>query len=312
MVARRFGRRKSAGDHIGIAVGSHGLVAVRVGDSDGVRPRVLGSAFFPSGNEGDWADGMRKLVRDLDGKRLPATVVPHQGLVSLLQLSLPPTPDGERVGALKFRAREVSQIDVEDMLLDYVEVSGARVRGSEPPCYCAIASRARMTDLRDAVLAAGFDLRAIEVADTALCHLLARLAGQGEAIAGMLLATQGLRLVIVNEGGLSLFRSSTLNVERLRDDLESHLDQLLLEMQRTIDFYDSNYTTPLPRRLLLLPAWPFAPRLAELLAPSLRVRPEVLDPDEVIADAARADGPAPDLSLLAIAAALRPASGGVG
>lgn len=310
--AKRSARRKATGDRIGIAVGGNGLVAVRLGDADGARPRVLASAFFPSGNEADWADGMRKLARDLDGKRVPATVVPHPQLVSLLQLSIPPTPDSERVGALKFRAREISQIDVEDMLLDYVEVVGARPRGGEPPCYCAIASRARMTHLRDAVLAAGFDLHAIEVADTALCHLLARLTGEGEAIAGLLLASQGLRLVIVNQGSLSLFRSSTLNVERFQGDITAHLDQLLLEVQRTFDFYESHYTTPLPRRLLLLPAWPFAAVLAEALTPSLRVRPEVLGLDEVIADAARADGPAADLSVLAIAAALRPLQGDVG
>lgn len=312
-LGRWFGQRVASTDRIGIVVGPQGLVGARVAFPDGSagRPRLLGIATYPSGSESDWGDGMRKLARDLSAQHLIASVVPHAQLVSLLQLSAPPTPPSERAGALKFRAREVSQIPVEDMLLDYLDVPGTRARGTEPPTYCAIASRARMTLLRDAVLGAGMRLEAIDVADMALCHLLGRVAdGSGEALAGLWLGNQGLRFVIVHQHGLSLFRSSTLNAEHFRDGLADHVDQLLLELQRTIDFYESHYTTPPPKRLLLMPDWPFVPALVNALEPSLRVRPERLALSEVIVSAGMADGPAPDLSVLAIGAALRPGLGG--
>ncbi|PIQ38566.1 MAG: hypothetical protein COW59_01120 [Lysobacterales bacterium CG17_big_fil_post_rev_8_21_14_2_50_64_11] len=303
-----FGRRKASTDRIGIAVGPHGLVAVRIAASGrgSDRPSVQASAFFPSGAESDWPDGMRKLARDLSGNGLDTVVVPHAQLVSLMQLSIPPTPESERIGALKFRAREVSQVAVEDMLLDYVEVAGTRARGGEPPCYCAIASRERMIRLRDAVLGAGLQLQAIDVADMALSHILGRAAGDGEAISALILGNQGLRFVIVNEGKLSLFRSSTLTAEHFRDGLSENLDQLLLEVQRTVDFYESHYTTPPPKRLLLLPDWPFTEALVEALVPALRVRAERFSLDEVLAASDRLGSPAPDLMMLAVGAALRP------
>ncbi|PKM06898.1 MAG: hypothetical protein CVV14_10720 [Gammaproteobacteria bacterium HGW-Gammaproteobacteria-4] len=306
-----FGRRQVSTDRIGIALGPHGLVAVRTTAPDRAdnRPRVEATAFFPSGAESDWPDGMNKLARDLSGKGLDTVVVPHAQLVSLMQLSIPPTPESERIGALKFRAREVSQVPIEDMLLDYVDVAGTRARGGEPPCYCAIASRERMTRLRDAVLRAGLHLHAIDVADMALSHVLGRAAGEGEAVSALVLGNQGLRFVIVNEGKLSLFRSSTLTAEHFRNGFSEHLDQLLLEVQRTIDFYESHYTTPPPKRLLLMPDWPFTEALAEALTPALRVRPEPFSLDEILASSDRLGSPAPDLMVLAVGAALRPVAG---
>lgn len=303
-----FGRRNASTDRIGIAVGPHGLVAVRITapGRDNARPSVQAAAFFPSGAESDWPDGMRKLARDLSGSGLDTVVVPHAQLVSLMQLSIPPTPESERIGALKFRAREVSQVPVEDMLLDYVDVAGTRARGGEPPCYCAIASRERMIRLRDAVLGAGLQLQAIDVADMALSHILGRAAGEGEAISALILGNQGLRFVIVNEGKLSLFRSSTLTAEHFRNGLSENLDQLLLEVQRTVDFYESHYTTPPPKRLLLMPDWPFTEALVEALTPALRVRAERFSLDEVLAASDRLGSPAPDLMVLAVGAALRP------
>src|SRR3546814_2567505 len=103
-----------------------------------------------------------------------------------------------------------------DMLLDYVDVAGTRARGGEPPCYCAIASRERMTRLRDAVLGAGLNLEAIDVADMALSHVLGRAAGAGEAVSALVLGNQGLRFVIVNDGKLSLFRRSEEHTSELQ------------------------------------------------------------------------------------------------
>lgn len=310
-LGRWFGQRVASTDRIGIVVGPQGLVGARVAFPEGSagRPRLLGIATYPSGSESDWGDGMRKLARDLSAQHLITTVVPHAQLVSLLQLSAPPTPPAERAGALKFRAREVSQIPVEDMLLDYLDVPGTRARGAEPPTYCAIASRERMTLLRDAVLGAGMQMEAIDVADMALCHLVGRTAGEAETVAALMLGNQGLRFVIVHQRSLSLFRSSTLNAEHFRDSLADHVDQLLLEVQRTIDFYESHYTTAPPKRLLVMPDWPFNQALVDALEPSLRVRPERFVLSEAIASAELATGPAPDLALLAIGAALRPDTG---
>lgn len=312
-LGRWFGRKDPSTDRIGVVVGQQGLVAARITFPAGAarRPKLVGMAYYPSGAETDWDDGMRKLARDLSAQQLQTVVIPSAQLVSLLQLSAPPTPPSERVGALKFRAREVSQIPVEDMLLDYLDVPGTRARGSEPPTYCAIASRTRMTRLRDAVLGAGMQIEAIDVADMALCHLLGHAAGESETLAALMLGDQGVRFVIMHQHHLSLFRSSTLNAEHFRDGLADHVEQLLLEVQRTIDFYESHYTTPPPKRLLVMPDWPFNQALVDALEPSLRVRPERFVLSEVIAASELADGPAPDLALLAIGGALRPAAGGV-
>ncbi|MGB9577672.1 MAG: hypothetical protein ACPL3S_00220 [Halothiobacillaceae bacterium] len=307
-------KRASAQSRIGVAIGEQGILAVRVDSPFGPHPRIGAYAYHPHADEASWPQAFAEFVRDLSADGLPVVVSVHPQLASLLQLALPDVPEAELASALKFRAREMSSIPVDDMVLDYVDIPGMRVRGGERFSYCAVARLSQMRALRDAIKTSGLTLEAIDIGDMALRYVLARVLPQEENAALLFVGEQGSRVLVARADRLYLFRTSPIGAQQLQ---QSPLDQvdgpspgriqgLLLEIQRTLDFYDSHFTEPPPRHIWLAPQWSFIPLLADKLGEQLRLPVRQL----VLADIFEGDPQMAEegagLTYLALGAALRP------
>ncbi|MEO1751094.1 hypothetical protein [Thiofaba sp. EF100] len=316
-------RKASAQGRVGIAIGAQGMLAVRVGRPFDPRPRIEACTYHPHVAEASWPQAFADLARDLSADGLPVVVSVNSQLASLLQLSLPDVPEAELASALKFRAREISPVPVDDMVLDYVEVPGIRARGGERTGYCAVARLSQMRALRDAIKASGMTLAAIDIKDMVLRHLLARFQPGEENGALLFIGAQGSRVIVARGDRLYLFRSSNIGAHHLegterRDPLQQdrleqgeglalgRVEGLVLEIQRTLDFYDSHFTDPPPRQIWLAPDWPFIPHLARQLGDQLRLPVHEIALAEVFDGTQRLSGQPADLACLALGAVLRP------
>lgn len=304
---------------VGVAVEAQGLLALRVGQPFSPRPVIEHSVFRPRVTEVEWPQTLEELTRELKAEGLPAVVSVHPQLASLLQLALPEVPEAELTSALKFRAREISPIPMEDMVLDYVEIPGMRSRGGERFGYCAVARLSQMRALRDAIRSAGLVLEAIDVKDMVLRHLLARFQGAEDNGLLVFIGEQESRVIVARADRLYLLRSNTMGAQALQQErfdpqegvAFGRLEGLVLEIQRTLDFYDSHFTDPVPRQIMLAPEWPWMPKLSQTLADQLRLPLRELRLAEAFDGAERLEGCPPDLACLALGAALRPLEGGV-
>lgn len=303
--------KASAQGRVGVAIGAQGMLAVRVDSPFGPRPRIQSCVYHPDANEASWPQSFADFARDLSADGLPVVVCVNSQLASLLQLSLPDVPEAELASALKFRAREISPVPVDDMVLDYVEVPGMRARGGERAGYCAVARLSQLRALRDAIKPSGMTLAAIDVEDMVLRHLLARYQAGEENRALLFVGAQGSRIIVARGDVLYLFRASSIAAFHFADSPDQTLppnrvEGLVLEVQRTLDFYDSHFTDPPPRQIWLAPNWPFIPQLARQIGEQMRLplREIVLD-DALDGTQQIADLPV-DLAWLALGAALRP------
>ncbi|MGK0673779.1 MAG: hypothetical protein ABWU16_03860 [Halothiobacillaceae bacterium] len=300
------------------------MLAVRVDGPFGPRPRIEACAYHPHAAEASWPQAFADFARDLSADGLPVIVCVNSQLASLLQLSLPDVPEAELASALKFRAREISPVPVDDMVLDYIEVPGMRVRGGgERPGYCAVARLSQMRALRDALKASGMTLVAIDIEDMVLRYLLARLQPGEENGVLLFIDVRGSRLIVARSDRLYLFRSSNIGAHHLegvegrdpsrQDRLDpgeglafGRVERLVLEIQRTLDFYDGHFTDPPPRQIWLAPDWPFIPHLARHLGDQLRLPVREIALAEVFDGTERLVGQPVDLAYLGLGAALRP------
>lgn len=313
MVRLNFWRKGKSAHHqrVGVAMSPQGIVAVRVDMPFSSRPKIEAGVFRAQSSEADWPSCFAEIAKTLSAEQLPTVVVLHAQLVYMLQLPIPDIPPSERAQALKFRARELSPIPIEDMVLDYVEIQGMRSRGPEPMGYCAIARLSQMRAFRDAILGAGMKLEAIDVRDMALRHILARIQGEGNA--AFLFVDQEESRIIVASGQLFyILRSSTVGASNIQrslaggDGLDRISESLLLDIQRTLDFYDSNFTDPPPRQVVVAPSWPFMPDLTEKLKNQMRLPLVELKLEDHIEGMDKIEGFPPNLTTLAVGAVLRP------
>lgn len=298
--------KASAQSRVGMAIGAQGMLAVRVDSPFGPHPRIEAFAYASDASEASFPQSFAQFARDLSADGLPVVVSVHAQWASMLQLSLPDVPEAERVSALKFRAREISPVPVDDMVLDYVEVPAMRARAGEKTAYCAVARLSQMRVLRDALKSSGMALTAIDVEDMALRHLLARFQSPEENGALLFVAAQGSRVIVARSDQLYLFRSSTIGARFLESLPSDRVEGLVLEIQRTLDFYDSHFTDPPPRQIWLAPGWPFVAQLAQELNAQLRLPVRELALSERLEGVERLEGQPQDLAYLALGAALRP------
>lgn len=299
------------------------MLAVRVDSPFSPRPRIEACAYHPHAAEASWPQAFADFARDLSADGLPVVVSVNSQLASLLQLPLPEVPEAELASALKFRAREISPVPLDDMVLDYVEVPGMRTRGGERAGYCAVARLSQMRALRDALKASGMTLVAIDIEDMVLRHLLARFQPGEENGALLFIGAQGSRVIVARGDRLYLFRSSNIGAHHLggterrgppqQDRLDPgeglsprRVEGLVLEIQRTLDFYDSHFTDPPPRQIWLAPDWPFIPQLARQLGDQLRLLVREIALAEVFDNTQRLSEQPVDLVHLALGAILRP------
>ena len=128
------GKKPPSQARVGITIGTQGILGVRVEQPFDQRPRLVAASYHPAEVDREWPKALRHLTEAMSAEGLPAVVQVHSQLASLLQLDLPNVPDAERASALKFRAREISPIPLDDMVLDYVEVPGMRARDTRIVC----------------------------------------------------------------------------------------------------------------------------------------------------------------------------------
>lgn len=328
--------KTSSHTRVGIAIGVEGILAVRVSGVFDARPRIEACAYHPDASEDEWPQAFAEFERVLSAENIPVVVSVNPKIASLLQLSLPDVPKAEIPSALKFRAREISPIPIEDMVLDYVEVPGMRMRGKEKMGYCAVARLSQMRKLRDAINSANLKLTVIDVEEMVLRHLLACFQQSDDNAALLFIAKQASRVIAARKDRLYLFRSShigaqhiearsiqgersgTAEIGRQKDSLEKgrldqdegmdldRIDALVLEIQRTLDFYDSHFTDPPPRQVWLSPDWPFIPALAHRLGEQLRIPVRKMELEEIFEGTQKLSGQPADLAFLALGAAMRP------
>ncbi|MDM7322532.1 MAG: hypothetical protein P3W87_004445 [Gammaproteobacteria bacterium] len=285
------------------------MLAVRVDRPFDPRPRIEACAYYPHAAEASWPQAFADFARDLSADGLPVVVSVNSQLASLLQLSLPDVPEAELASALKFRAREISPLPVDDMVLDYVEVPGIRARGRERIGYCAVARLSQMRALRDAIKASGMALTAIDINDMVLHYLLARFQPGEENSALLFMGAQESRVIVARSDRLYLFRISNIGAHHFAEGTNLDLGRvegLVLEIQRTLDFYDSHFTDPPPRQIWLAPEWPFIPHLTRQLGDQLRLPVHEIVLAEAFEGTQRLSGQPVDLACLALGAVLRP------
>ncbi len=305
---------------VGIAVDVQGLCAVKLIDPLAARPRIEACAIRPVTGEGDWGPALAELVQEIEAEDLPAVAALSPPYASLHQIGLPEVPEAEMAGALKFRAHELSPIPLDDMVLDYIDIPGMRARAGERLGYCAIARLSQLRALRDAIKAAGMQLEAIDIKDMALRHLLGRFQPAEENGVLLFVGLEESRIIVARGELLYLFRSSPLGARQLQQgslaqaepQAQQRVEGLVLEIQRTLDFFDSHFTDPPPRHIWLAPDWPFMASLMRLLQGQLRLPLHVIALPERFDGSERLAGLVPDVSLLALGAALRPPQHGHG
>lgn len=210
--------------------------------SPGGRPEILGFDSFKL--EGDEADALTRLAQGKALKRYRCSTLLAENDYRMVQLEAPTVPLEERVQALRWRLKDMVDFPVETAALGVTDIPTQAGRQAN---VFVVAAASEVIGRRMAVFdRAKANLEAIDIPEMAVRNIAALFEEPNRGLAFLALSEGDSLLTITYQGELCLSRRIEMSAEALaQDDPERRQqmqERLALELQRTLDNFDRQYS----------------------------------------------------------------------
>ncbi len=257
---------------------------------------------------------------ELDGERLanaPISTVMPDGSYQLLLEELPNAPREELTSALGWRIRDRIDMPLDEAVIEILDMPPqARASGSKS-AYAVVSSREAVVEQVARIRTAGLKLDTIDLPELCMRNIAVRLPQDADGVAFLHFTDEHGLLTITRQGVLYLIRR--IDVGRLQlgmnpatppdSDLVS---SICLELQRSLDYYETHFDLPSVSSLVLGPGAGTA-GLVDAIGMQLAVSVDRLDFSSLFEMSTELDDDTQANGLFAVGATLRPdAAGGRG
>ena len=296
---------------VSVCPNAEGISVASIRRDKDVPPALEQFDFQPASGPGN---DLKKIVKSKSLDRGVCVSVLELGSYSLLQVEAPDVQPEELKAAIRWKVKDLLDFHIDDAVIDVFEVPDGESARVNKRMYVVAARSSLVKQRIDSLVDAGLRLEVIDIPEMALRNIAALLPED----------VNGVALVYIekNEGLITITRQSKLYLSRRirfgygalpdtaihSDDseaVESWLDNIIIEVQRSLDYYESHFSQPQISGLVVTPCDREIPYMTEYLAGQLGTRVRFLDVNEIIDVAETIDRQLQSQCLLAIGAALR-------
>lgn len=274
-----FNRKSSVGGLVGVSWHDQLLSLAHIQHKNGT-PLLqhCQSASAPSLKDAahQLADRVRTL--GLAGARCNFVLAPDD--YNLLLVEAPAVEDAELAAAAKWKIKDMVDRPLEHLAISVFRVPREAYRNQRDMLYVVAADRKRVQQAVDLVLESGLILDSIDIPELALLNLLELCADDTNGLAMIDLRFSGSLLNLSRNGNLFLTRHLNTQVGddiAANADWESMRERLVLEIQRSLDYYESQMGQSHINRLLVAPRKEDSASLVAQLNQAMGVKVEALD-----------------------------------
>ena len=222
-------------------------------------------------------------------------------------LEKPEVTDDELPQAVRWRVKDSLPFDVNNAIVDVFEIPGQRERGRSPLVYVTAAEKKFLKQRIDLLEEQNLELEKIDIAEMVMRNIASLLPEDQQGVALLKLdATKGL-ITLTHESSLYLarnlevgyaslanntgpeFNAAEINPaegmaleEGLSPDQQRSFDAIVLEVQRSLDYYESHFAKPAINSLVIAPLPYKIPGMINHLASALGLQVRLLDLNAVL------------------------------
>lgn len=231
-----------------------GRVTIAEVERSGNRPVVRACESYA--REGSLTDILKRLKSAHRLGRRRCVALLEEGQYQLLQVELPANAAAmsrdELREALRWRVKEMVEFPVERAGIDLLDIPPVGNRPAQ--AWVVLASHDVLQPLIWQFQEAKVELAAIDIPELALRNLAALFEEANRGLALLSLDRQGGRLVITYRGELYMTRRIDIGAAELAKAVaEALYERVLLDIQRTLDGFDRNYSAINVARLVIGP-----------------------------------------------------------
>ncbi|GAB6042848.1 hypothetical protein [Endothiovibrio diazotrophicus] len=261
-------KKKTASLLLGVALRDEGVAVAAVAPDPGERPRLLFCDYRLCRDDTERAAALSEMTAAHGLTGLECTLALQANEYQLLRAEAPPVEPDELRDAMRWRIKEMIDFPADQAALDVFPLPSGRHGEPGAVVYVAVARKERIKTLVELLRGAGLAPTAVDIGELVLRNLTARYPfdADGSVLLGieqnrgatMIFRDQALFLARdLNLGERDLH--NTLSREQWSDFLDlpqegqALLDHIVLEVQRTLDYFESHFSTAPPKHLVMLP-----------------------------------------------------------
>jgi MSHA biogenesis protein MshI len=160
-----------------------------------------------------------------------------------VQLEAPELADDELREAMRWRVRDLIDFPVEAAVIDVFRLPVSRRPGTPDLLYAVVAKTAEVEALAELLDAAGLEIRAVDIVEMAIRNLSLYIDRPGRPRAYLHLQPGQTVIEIVDGPQVFLSRRVLQEYEADADPelLQAQMEGLALEVQRSLDYFESQY-----------------------------------------------------------------------
>ena len=288
-----------------IVLSEEGISHASVIRNAGQPPTLQSIQYSSIDNKAETASLLKKVAHNnkLEDKPIATSLLIAES--NLVMLEKPEVADNEIRQAVRWRIKDSLSFDVNDAIMDVFEIPGQKERGRTPLVYVTAAEKSSLKQRIKIFEEQNLEIESIDIAELVMRNVAALLPEDQQGVALLKLdATKGL-MTLTQESSLYLARNidvgytslslnnsilgETLNEdgglaleEGMSPDQQRSLDAIVLEVQRSLDYYESHFAKPAINSLVIAPL-PFEiPGMVKYLASALGLQVRLLDLNAVL------------------------------
>ena len=228
---------------IGVDFLPAGVAVVCVRNSRKAATKVTDSDFLPAQGQAAQVEALQNWVDSNKLQKSPCVCLIAGDDCDINQIEKPEVEDGELIQALTWRIKDLVSYDVDSAVVDIYPMPVSS-KNNKQQVSVVSARETSVAEYVQNIQAAGLKLIAIDIHDLVRKNLPSVLQGSGKALSILSLGDSDGALSIYHDTDLYVSRDFKIGLNQLQQassDDQSIYDSLLLEIQRSMDYYESYY-----------------------------------------------------------------------
>ena len=264
---------------IGLETGPEGIALAQVErDAEG-RARLL-RCLFKAAAPAEQAQVLKDWVQELQLQGAAVNFLLHPASYQLLLLDCPDVPEDELRDAMRWRLKDLISQPIDSVVTDLVSLPADAYRGRSRMAYCAVLEKQQMEQAAQMLRQAGLRLQSIDITEMAFRNLGLQAGAAGINLALLRLRSSEGLISVQNGADLYMARRIEQGIERA----DGNYAAITLEVQRSLDYFESQLGKGYINRLLLLPMKRDGEQVMQALAGGLAVNLQRLTLEDLFGD----------------------------
>lgn len=300
----------------GISLSPEGIAIACVQREEGRAPQLKACRYLPLEPGADAAVVLGGLVSELGLEQGRSVIVMQPDAHSLLLIEAPDVQPAELKAAVRWRIKDLIDFHIDDAVIDVFEIPEQGAAPGKARLMYAVAAKASSIHRHVETLEkTSLNLDIIDIPELAIRNIVALLDEDVRGTAFLYFDQKGGVITLTRQGSLYLTRNIDVDLQQmvakgsnegeLHPQAQQALDRIVLEVQRSLDYYESHFSQPPITSLVLAPFKQEVPGMIPYLSANLGMAVSVLDINALVEANDTIDTVTQAQCLTAIGAALR-------